>query len=223
MKNAPCLFITFISILEMKLTITLILASYLISSAQTDTIPFVLTSFNNIIVAAEINAKDSVDLMFHTAIGSVGLTAEAVARIGGEKEFGTTNVESWGGQTSAKYLENNTLRMGNLAWDSLRLWTGGMSGQFSDGKFGPNLFEGSIIEVNFDASIMVIHAKMPTELKDYSRFDLHMDRGSMFISGACNSGKGIQETLYIHSKVEGKPQMPWKSAIKPAAPKLERG
>ncbi len=48
--------------------------------APSDTIPFTLTSRNNIIVKATLNHADTLALMFHTAASFMTLTEEAVKK-----------------------------------------------------------------------------------------------------------------------------------------------
>jgi hypothetical protein len=188
----------------MRLYFVVLLLSTLNLSAQSDTIPFRLTSYNNVVIPAILNQFDAVDLMFHTAINSVSLTTEARKRLRKQMNLNTTKVNSWGGASEAGYFGGNTLSIGNFSWDSLTVWISENSGQFSDGKFGPNLFEGKVIELDFDLSVLVVHDQLPKKVEQFSKFDLEFDVGSMYISGDCDNGKDIYENKFmIHSGYGG--------------------
>lgn len=188
----------------MRLVFLFIIASVFSSQAQSDTIPFNLTTFNNIIVHATLNETHELDLMFHSDVNALSLTKKAVERIKDQKPLKTTKVLSWGGYAQTKFSENNTMKIAGYEWDSLKVWISDHSGQFSDGKFGPNLFEGNIIELNFDISKMIIHKELPGELRAYSKLDLIIENESMYIEGVCiKDGKAYENRFLIHSGYGG--------------------
>lgn len=50
-----------------------------------------------------------------------------------------------------------------------------LSGNETDGRFRWNLFDGLIVEFNYDSNLMVVHAKMPNHIvedKSYSKLNL---------------------------------------------------
>ena len=112
-----------------------------------DTIPFTLTEHNNISVACVLNGHDSIQLMFHTAVNSVSLTEEATQKLEKLQLNDSTQVKSWGGTTGSRFGTSNALQLGNLQFEDLTIWEDKHSGHHTDGKFGPNLFAGKIIEI----------------------------------------------------------------------------
>jgi len=180
------------------------LGGVLTSQAQIDTIPFKLTSYNNIIIHVTLNDTDELDLMFHTAANSISLTKEAVERLKDQRKLETTKVLSWGGYSQTKFSENNSIVIGDLEWENVKVWTNERSGQFSDGKFGPNLFEGRVIELDFDHSQMIIHSRLPEKIINYSKFDLTIEDGSMYLEGLCHkSDEEFENKFMIHSGYGG--------------------
>jgi len=170
-----------------------------------DTIPFNLTSHNNIAIKAIINEVDTVSLMFHTAANDVSLISEPTKTINsvswGEKIGG---VKSWGGNGSQRTSKNNTLKIGAFQWDSLLIWESQHSGPTTDGKFGPNLFANKFIELNYDLSVMVIHNSIPPKIEDYEKLRIQLENGNMFMEAKSKIGKReILNRYLIHSGYSG--------------------
>lgn len=158
----------------------LTLESHLIELKQ-DTIPFTLTSANNIIIEAILNDADTVKMMFHTAQASVVLTYEAIAKIESDRFNKSMDVEAWGGKGKAGYSKGNNIQVQNMKWSDVTIWADKNTGPTADGKFGPNLFAEKVIELNFDQNIMVIHSRLPDFSLDYEKLDLHFQDEMMFV------------------------------------------
>lgn len=92
-----------------------------------DTIPFVLSEFNNTIFKAVLNNKDTLNLKFDSGTTGLLLTNDVIE-----------NKIQW--SRNAKF--DNHLQLGDLSWDSLRIYPVQLSGQGTDGRFGWDLFDG---------------------------------------------------------------------------------
>jgi len=177
----------------------------IISSAknQSDTIPIHLTNFNNILVCALINNTDTLDLMLHTAEGSVSIikkVVDSLSMMQNSKAVG--GIKSWGGdEGSSRYSTNNIIKVGLIEKDSLTIWETGLSGYFSAGKFGPNFFDGSIVEIDFDSSRLILHNKLPSKANQHSRFTIDIESGHlMFVSGKLGFGSDkVENKFLIHT------------------------
>ncbi|GLR16024.1 hypothetical protein [Portibacter lacus] len=171
-----------------------------------DTIKFTLSEHNNILVEATLNTTTLLKLMFHTAIGSVSLTPEMTAKLKTENQK-SSNSKSWTGAKEVNYIENNSLTIANLSWDSLAVWLDMLSGPGSDGKFGPNLFGNKIIEINNDEQIIVLHdpEKFNPDEDQIQKFKLTTDEhNSIFISGEVEvNGQHIAHQFLLHSGYGG--------------------
>ncbi len=172
--------------------------------AQTDTLPFQLTSYNNVLVEAILNDADTLQFMFHSAATDVSVTYEAVEKLKAKKKASKVdNVNSWGGSGEGSYTLGNRLSLGSYSWDSVVVWQSKLSAHFSDGKFGPNLFEDRYIEFDFDEELMVVHEEKP-DLMGYNAMDLEIKDGFMYISGQCFNGKAWSMNRFmIHSGYSG--------------------
>ncbi len=172
--------------------------------ALPDTIPFVLTPHNNLIVKAVLNGQDTVDLMFHTAAGDLTLIKSATARLTTLNFNGQDTVNSWGGDNASRYSTGNALQIRDLKWAGVSIWENENSGPLSDGKFGPDLFTGKAIEIDFDHNRLVIHSDMPDIKGDYEKLDLVFQNGMMFVEGLSTIGDTRYPNRFlIHSGYAG--------------------
>ncbi|MEM7163151.1 MAG: hypothetical protein AAF487_12010 [Bacteroidota bacterium] len=146
-----------------------------------DTIPFILSSANNIIIQTVLNQNDTLNLMFHTAQGSVSLTEDAISKIGNKTFDKSVNTVTWGGESTSRYSLGNYLKMKGFEWENLTIWQDRNTGPDADGKFGPGLFPNKVIELNFDQSIMVVHAYLPEIDDQYEQSILSFQQNLMFI------------------------------------------
>jgi hypothetical protein len=170
-------------------------------------IPFQLTKYNNLVIKAVLNQKDTVNLMFHTAASSLTLTEEATKKISSLVFDRTDSVSSWGGNGNAsRFSKSNTLQIGKLQWDNIPIWENTNSGPETDGKFGLELFANKIIEINFDKKKIIIHDKLPTT-KGYQQLPLIYKDEMIFVKGdLVLQGDDVslyQQPFLIHSGYSG--------------------
>lgn len=197
-----------LSFLGFLLIISQIVAGQNINSTERsiiiDSIPFELTSHNNISIKAILNKVDTLNLMFHTAAGSVTLIEESVKRLKSTNWNKEYNVKSWGGEASSRYSENNSLQIGKLQWENLAIWENKNSGPKTDGKFGPNLFEDKVIEIDFDHSLLKIYSTLPSKIEYFEKLHLIYENGDMFIDLVSVVGENSYKNRFlIHSGYGG--------------------
>jgi hypothetical protein len=169
-----------------------------------DTIPFILTEFNNIYIQAILNQIDTVKLMFHTDATGVFLTKKAAKKTTSLNLNKTDTANSWGGEGTIRYSQNNHLQIGHLNWDGITIMEDENSGKLTDGKFGPNLFPDKIIEINYDKKLLVIHSVLPILDDDYEQLNLIYKRSSLFVEGTCTiEGQVYNNDFLIHTGFGG--------------------
>ncbi len=167
-------------------------------------IPFELTESNNISVAATLNGKDGVKLMFHTANRGVVMTDKAVERIKSLTFDKTGNASSWGGKTATRFSTNNNLQIGSFSLNDLSIMKDMLSGVGTDGKFGPDFFENNIIEIDYDRKVLRIHSSLPKIDDDQEKFDIVFENAGMFIEGQLEiEGKKHTARFLVHSGFGG--------------------
>lgn len=186
--------------------LSFMLACMSIAKAQfpPDTIPFTLNSQSNICIRASINGADSLLLMFHSASTGVTLTQEAVAKMATLGERQATQVTTWGGREDAQFSEGNQLTISRLRWDSLTIFINENSGVGTDGKFGYDLFDGKVVEVDYDHSRFIVHAVMPRLPGGYHEMDLLEKDGSLYLPGELKMGRTVyRDTFLFHTGYGG--------------------
>jgi hypothetical protein len=125
--------------------------------ATHDTIPFILTEFNNVKIKAVLNGVDTLNLMFDSGTTGLLLTNDAIKH----KTHLSDNTKS-----------NNALRIGNLTWDSLQVFPVELSGQGTEGRFGWDLFDGKVVEIDYDKNLFIVHTQLPAISRAYAKFDM---------------------------------------------------
>ncbi len=125
--------------------------------ATHDTIPFELTSFNNIMIKCVLNEKDTLNLIFDSGAMGLFLINDAI-----KTKCSTLN----------KQYNNNTLQIGNLKWGNLQIYPRLMTGHGADGLFGWDLFDGRIVEIDYEKKYFIVHSELKTPNKDYTRLKM---------------------------------------------------
>lgn len=160
-------------------------------------IPFTLTAADNLSIRATLNGTDPVELMFHTAVDSVSMTKEAIARLSRFTADESIDVHSWGGTAQARHSTGNTLQIGAQVWRDVAITEDDDSGPGTDGKFGPSLFAGKVVEIDFDARELVIHAALPAIDARFERLDLTRRDGLLLVTGELTVGGGRYTTEFL--------------------------
>ncbi|MCC7245678.1 MAG: hypothetical protein IT269_08375, partial [Saprospiraceae bacterium] len=106
-----------------------------------DTIPFVLTEYNNLKIKAVLNGVDTLDLKFDSGATGLLITRESIYNSYSLLKPNKYNNDGW---TLQPY---NTLQLGRLTIDSLSVHQVELSGHGTDGRFGWDLFDGRIVEI----------------------------------------------------------------------------
>lgn len=174
------------------------------TKALMDTIPFKLTSHNNISIAAILGGIDTLDLMFHTAASSVNLTSQAVKKMKSIHWDRQVDIGSWGGRANVRYSKNNSIAIGNLSWDSVAVWEVENSGPETGGKFGLNLFEAYCVEIDFSNNLLILHESLPGKAEAYEKMKLFTADSELFIQGTSTiAGVAYTHQFLIHSGYGG--------------------
>lgn len=192
--------------LRFYLFVILVISLQMASAQSKSTIPFHLTEYNNLSIKAILNNSDTVQLMFHTAANAVTLTEDAVKKLKSINfTENTDSIKSWGGQSnSSRFSKSNTLQIGGLIWKEIPIWENVNSGQFTDGKFGIDLFKCKVIEIDFDNSVMHIYNSIHRKMKKYQKVKLFEEDDELFIEASCKTNAGVFVNKFLlHSGYAG--------------------
>jgi len=141
------------------------------SPALHDTIPFIINKQNTIYVKAIFNNTDTLNLNFDTGTTELVLTNKTLeTKISPEIKLYNTPYE---------------LKIGNRVY-STKIYDAELTGHDTDGRFGWDLFDGMIVELNYDKNIMIVHSKMPNGIKNnnsYTKLDIKYFSSIFFVEG----------------------------------------
>ena len=141
------------------------------SPALHDTIPFIINKQNTIYVKAIFNNTDTLNLNFDTGTTELVLTNKTLEnKILPEIKLYNTPYE---------------LKIGNRIY-STKIYDAELTGHDTDGRFGWDLFDGMIVELNYDKNIMIVHSKMPNGIKNnnsYTKLDIKYFSSIFFVEG----------------------------------------
>lgn len=173
-------------------------------SASLIEIPFTLTENNNISIEVVLNGHHRLALMFHTGNSDVCLTQEATKNLKDLVFDHQVDANSWGGTSSVKFCDGNSLTIGGHVWDNLTVVEDKLSGKGTDGKFGPDLFEGKFVEIDFERRVLRVQDSLPDSASTYQKFECRLDRSSIFIEGQLEmEGKSVSNEFMVHSGFSG--------------------
>lgn len=173
-------------------------------SSSPDTLSFFLTEHKNLSIPFVLNGSDSVQLMFHTAASGISLIKSATENLPNLDWQSGESVKSWGGESETRVSTGNRLDYRQFSWEGITIWEDEYSGPGTDGKFGPDLFEGKCIMINFDQSQLVISRELPADTAEYEKIPLQTENGLLFMEGQCKVGDTVFSNRFlIHSGYGG--------------------
>jgi hypothetical protein len=151
-----------------------------------DTLPFTFGSDGKTYLEASFNQSPPLSMMFdlgsdQVVISDRGITNGAVFRVA-EKQGSV----AFGGTTDVESSKSNRLQVGTLVWDSLLAVK--INGADGDGIIGYNVFEGKVIEINYDQKFMVVHHRLPAAAANFAPMEFRFKRGLPFIKATLRHG-----------------------------------
>jgi len=147
-------------------------------SSKPDTIPFWLTPDKAIAVKALINQADTVSMHFDLSAFGFRLTKDAIQ----------TKLHS------SKINEIATLQIGPRIWQKPDVRSTELTAKQMDGRIGWDVFEGQIVEINYERNLLVVHQTLPGNLNGYRKSKLNFVRsfpclnGSLVVDGKSYTG-----------------------------------
>jgi len=165
-----------------------------------DTLPFLLTKDNNILIQTVMNQTDTLNMMFHTALSSVSITEEAAKKMRSISLDQSSVGNSWGGSGTSRYSTNNSFQVGDFTFENQTIWENKNSGPQSDGKFGPYIFGEKVLELDFENNRLIIHSTLPKIDDSYRKTSLIFDQDHMYLNlELLLDGDTLKHKALIHS------------------------
>lgn len=157
-------------------------------SSKNDTIPFKLTAYNAIAVKAVMNDTDTLNLHFDLSSFDFHLTKDAIIK---NTKLLPNQADVLAGKAKANFNEMRKaqkLQMGTVVWHNQEMLPTGFTSYGMDGRFGWNLFEGKLVEVDYDNNRIIIHNTTPGSLKGYERSKMGFMRSFPYATGTFEIG-----------------------------------
>lgn len=150
-----------------------------------NSIPFFVNKFNTNFVPVVFNGTDSLMLNFDTGATEIDLTTDALR----QKVKSRPNI-------------NNTsydIKIGTQTYTS-KVYDIPLAGNEVDGLLGWNLFDGMIVELDYEMNKMIVHSKMPRQVlhdKKYSKFKITYIKNKPFIEGEISQSGSRNKSLFL--------------------------
>jgi hypothetical protein len=149
-----------------------------------DSIHLGINEQNTMFVKTVLNKTDSLVLNFDTGSNNLSLTRETLKDKIKEQLKGKVNV----------------LSIGNKKYGDFRIYQVELSGHGTDGRFGWDLFDGMVVELNYDQGMMVVHSKLPDYVKKdkaYQPLDIIYFDKLFFVETTIKQGAKINKDWFL--------------------------
>ena len=161
-----------------------------------DTIHFELTERHSVKIPVLLNGKDSLNLMFDSNTSRLTLKEDAII----EKTDLLANQKGNEHYDFRRLPSENSLQIGNLTWENQQIFPTKLSGHGTDGRFGWDLFDGRIVEIDYENELFIVHSSLTEIPKGFSKFDMTFTRGYFHIEGEIVvAGKKIKTKFLVDS------------------------
>jgi hypothetical protein len=138
-----------------------------------DTIPFVLEKNNAIHVKAIVNQQDTLSLHLDFSSFNVKITQDALLK---KTHLLDNQPDALAGKAKPnfrKLAKVNTVAMGTILLKNPHVAATGVTARGMDGRFSWNLFEGKIMEIDYDKQMIFIHSALSKkQLKEFWKGEL---------------------------------------------------
>lgn len=161
-----------------------------------DTIPFTLGWNNSIRLKGRINSSQLLDLIFDTGANGIVLSANALSKQLNLKIDETITGSGIGGTSQDGLSTSNELQLAGLTWPDIRLTVKYEGKPAADGVIGYNVFDGNIVELDYDKNLLIVQHRLPEKVTSYSKHDLRFRDGLSYVKLSLNVGKKISEAWF---------------------------
>ncbi len=151
-----------------------------------DTIPFTFGRGDKVYLRASINNSVPLDLMFDLGSNQIVLSKEGLAKVPGMAFDETKANVAFGGQYNVQSSSINTLRIGDLVWDSVPVVR--IDKADADGILGYNAFDGKMIAIDYDHQWLIVYPAPTPIAGDYQQLEMRFRGGLPFIEATLVNG-----------------------------------
>ena len=150
-----------------------------------DTIPFFVNKYNTNFLPVVFNGTDSLMLNFDTGATEIDFTTEALKqKVNSHPKLYNTSYD---------------IKIGKQTYKS-KIYDIKLAGNETDGLLGWNVFDGMIVELDYDNNKMLLHSKMPKQVlhdKKYSKFKIRYIKNKPFIESEISQSGTRNKSLFL--------------------------
>lgn len=150
-----------------------------------DSIPFFVNKYNTNFLPVVFNGTDSLTLNFDTGATEIDITTDAIKK-----------------KVKSPPKINNTsydIKIGNRVYKS-KIYDIEVAGNEVDGLLGWNMFDGMIVELDYDRNKMIVHSKLPKQVlrdRKYSKFKITYIKNKPFIESEIAQSGTKNKSLFF--------------------------
>lgn len=170
-----------------------------------DTLPFRLTAYNNLVIPVVVDEKDTLFLKFDSGSTGFRLTKSKLQE-----------------QPHLGQGSRHSLRIGKTMFRNCKFIQVAVSGQETEGRFGWDVLDGYLLELDYDQNRMILHSQLNQIPKGFQRFPMGYHGGLLTIdaklkqSGKSASGNmlldnGYQKALFVDARTAAAWKLPMES------------
>ncbi|MBO0931441.1 hypothetical protein [Fibrella aquatilis] len=90
-----------------------------------------------------------------------------------------------------------TIQLGKRVFTNPSVTVTRLTAHEMDGRFGPNLFEGKVVEIDYDKQLLIIHEKRPRRLNGYTKSPLLFIRSFACIAANLRVGNNLYSGNFL--------------------------
>lgn len=140
-------------------------------------------------LSGRINQSAELDLIFDTGADTTVLYPSGV-RKGARVQADSANTNTGtGGTVTLDVGQSNCLEVGALRWNDEPVMLVGEQADVADGIVGYPVFEGRVVELDYDRMIMTVMESLPTHASEFARVDMVMAGSLTAVDATLASGK----------------------------------
>lgn len=125
-----------------------------------DTIPFELTEQNSLRIKSILDEKDTLWMNFDSGSTQFRLTSDAIKKL------------------NLDVHASHHIRLGGTLYEREKIIEVTLSGHGTDGRFGWDLFDGKVVEIDYDKKLFIVHTHLERIPEGYAKLPIYY-RGNM--------------------------------------------
>jgi predicted aspartyl protease len=162
-----------------------------------DQIPFTRRA-GRIHVQASVNGSPALDLMFDTGADIVALRPSALERGAELSVSGTSLNRGFGGTTLRQLSRDNRVTLAGLIFEHEPiLYFGEQGGDESDGVLGYCVFDGKVLEIDYDKSVLIVHDAVPASATGFATFPMRFEGALPTIETTLGTASGSTRGWFV--------------------------